>query len=42
VLIDGTLIPTRRRTRKDNCRNFSGKHKRQACASSRSPTNADA
>ena len=28
VLIDGTLIPTRRRTGKDNRRNYSGKHKR--------------
>jgi hypothetical protein len=28
VLIDGTLIPTRRRTGKDNRPNYSGKHKR--------------
>lgn len=28
VLIDGTLIPTHRRTGKDNRRNYSGKHKR--------------
>ncbi|WP_204342168.1 hypothetical protein [Micromonospora terminaliae] len=28
VLIDGTLIPTRRRTGKDNRKNYSGKHKR--------------
>ncbi|MFF8029656.1 transposase family protein [Streptomyces sp. NPDC007896] len=28
VLIDGTLIPTRRRTGRDNRPNFSGKHKR--------------
>ncbi|MFD8868147.1 transposase family protein [Streptomyces sp. NPDC059590] len=28
MLIDGTLIPTRRRTGKDNRKNYSGKHKR--------------
>lgn len=28
VLLDGTLIPTRRRTGADNRKNFSGKHKR--------------
>ncbi|MCX4561776.1 transposase [Streptomyces phaeochromogenes] len=28
VLIDGTLIPTQRRTGKADCRNYSGKHRR--------------
>ncbi|MER6126030.1 hypothetical protein ABT173_26070 [Streptomyces sp. NPDC001795] len=41
VLIDGTLIPTRRRTGKDNRKNYSGTSA-TACTSSRSPTNADA
>ncbi|MGR6319979.1 hypothetical protein Q2K19_25990 [Micromonospora soli] len=42
VLIDGTLIPTRRRTGKDNRKNYSGSTSATACTSSRSPTNADA
>ncbi|MCX4579876.1 hypothetical protein OHB41_43265 [Streptomyces sp. NBC_01571] len=42
MLIDGTLIPTRRRTGKDNRKNYSGKHMRHGLHFLASPTNADA
>lgn len=38
VLLDGTLIPTRRRTGTANRSNYNGKHKKHGCCSSHSPT----
>jgi hypothetical protein len=40
VLLDGTLIRTRRRTGKENRKNYSGKSKCHGLSSSRSPTTA--
>jgi hypothetical protein len=36
VLLDGTLIPTRRRPGTANRKNYNGKHKKHGCCSWRS------